>query len=98
MRPGSRWKSVVCDTEVVVIRSGKLAELSCGGHPMTETRTGPATGQVDPRFADGTVLGKRYEDATDSVEVLCTKAGVGALSVGDRPLLLKNAKPLPASD
>ena len=32
------------------------------------------------------------------LEVLCTKGGDGALSVGDAPLLVKGAKPLPSSD
>jgi len=30
--------------------------------------------------------------------VLCTKPGDGSLSVGDEPLQVKEAKPLPASD
>jgi hypothetical protein len=32
------------------------------------------------------------------LEVLVTKAGQGALSVGGDPLLQKDAKPLPSSD
>ncbi|MDT5067852.1 MAG: hypothetical protein QOK02_4007, partial [Mycobacterium sp.] len=48
-------------------------------------------------FADGTKMGKRYVDEGDA-EVLVTKAGAGSLSVGATALVIKEAKPLPASD
>jgi len=32
------------------------------------------------------------------LEVLCTKAGAGALAANGRPLELKSPKPLPSSD
>ena len=44
------------------------------------------------------LLGKRYVDDESDIEVLCTKAGDGALAVDGRPLVLKTAKPLPSSD
>jgi hypothetical protein len=47
---------------------------------------------------DGSQLGKRYADDEFGVELLCTKAGQGTLAVNGRPLPLKAAKPLPASD
>jgi hypothetical protein len=37
-----------------------------------------------------------HEDT--GLEVLCTKAGDGGLSVGDQVLPVKDAKPLPSSD
>jgi hypothetical protein len=37
-------------------------------------------------------------DAEQTLEVLCTKPGDGSLSIGDTPLQVKEAKPLPASD
>jgi hypothetical protein len=46
----------------------------------------------------GTLLGKRYADEAIGLEVLCTKAGQGSLSVGDTALAVKEAKPLPSSD
>ena len=49
------------------------------------------------QFATNSVMGKRYIDATGA-EVLVTKAGAGTLTVGSTPLVLKEAKPLPASD
>lgn len=47
---------------------------------------------------DGTLLGKRYVDEDSNLEVLCTKAGSGPLSVGKVPMQRKDAKPLPSSD
>jgi hypothetical protein len=48
-------------------------------------------------FSEGTAMGKRYVDESGA-EVLVTKAGAGSLSIGNTPLVLKEAKPLPASD
>jgi hypothetical protein len=52
---------------------------------------------LDRAFADGSAMGKRYVDE-GGAEVLVTKAGAGSLSVGATTLVLKEAKPLPASD
>ena len=51
----------------------------------------------DPAMLGGNVIGKRYVDDSGA-EVLVTQAGEGVLSVGDTALILKEAKPLPASD
>ena len=48
--------------------------------------------------ASGTEVGKRYVDEETGTELLCTRAGSGSLSMDGRPLMLKGAKPLPASD
>ncbi|HEY7050852.1 MAG TPA: hypothetical protein VH496_01780 [Mycobacterium sp.] len=99
IKTGTRLKSQVCDTEVIVIKPGDgLADLRAGGTPMAEIGTDASSDAVlDPKFADGTVMGKRYVDDTGA-EVLVTKAGAGTLSIGDVPMSLKEAKPLPASD
>jgi hypothetical protein len=55
------------------------------------------SGSLDPAFADGSVMGKRYVDEAGA-EVLVTKPGAGSLSIGDTKLSLKEVKPLPASD
>jgi hypothetical protein len=52
----------------------------------------------EPGFDKGTALGKRYTDDDGTLEVLCTKAGPSSLSLGDAPLDIKEAKPLPSSD
>jgi len=65
---------------------------------MVASGTEATAGELNPAFADGTVLGKRYVDEEVGVELLCSKAGQGTLAVGERSLVLKNAKPLPTSD
>ncbi|EHI12675.1 hypothetical protein [Mycolicibacterium thermoresistibile] len=98
MKPGTRLYSAVCDTSVVVIRPGGDAVIECGGQPMVEGAAPEKSGEPAPGHADGTVVGKRYEDQDTGLELLCVKAGAGSLSVGGRALTLKSAKPLPASD
>jgi len=102
MKAGSRWCSTVDTTEVVVVKSpAEPVTLECGGAPMVPQGEAPSggNGTVDPAHAGGTLLGKRYVDDGDlGLEVLCTKAGPGSLSVGGRPLVQKEAKPLPSSD
>lgn len=46
----------------------------------------------------GTVIGKRYVDATGTLELLCTASGAGELTCDGAPMTIKAAKPLPASD
>ena len=53
---------------------------------------------IEPGFDGGTQLGKRYADDELGLELLCTKAGEGSISVGETVLAVKGAKPLPASD
>jgi hypothetical protein len=96
MKPGTKLKSAVCDTEVMVVRASD-AVIECGGLPMAEDR--PAERKpVDPAFAEGTKIGKRYVDAAGTVEVLCVKQGQGSLAIAGQALKVKDAKPLPASD
>ena len=96
MKPGTKLKSQVDDTEVMVIRAG-AGQMECGGVAMAETKPGtPATARGDHQ--NGTLMGKRYVDAAGTFELLCTKAGKASLSVDGVPLATKDAKPLPASD
>jgi hypothetical protein len=99
IKNGSRLQSQVCDTQVIVVKADEsLDDLRCGGKPMlTLDAERPADLTPDPAFADGSVMGKRYVDE-GGAEVLVTKAGAGSLSVGSTALVLKEAKPLPASD
>lgn len=100
LRVGARYRSQVCPTEVVVVRPGPPeATLGCGGHPMVELDAEPADGLAPlPGFDGGSLLGKRYTDAARAVEVLVTKPGTGTLAVDGEALVVKEAKPLPASD
>lgn len=95
MKPGSRIKSAACSSEAVVIRySGGAVE--CGGLPMSEDASGD--GMPVAGLDGGTVMGKRYVDANGTVELLCVKPGKGSFSLDGVALILKEAKPLPASD
>ena len=55
-------------------------------------------GSPDPSLSGGTLLGKRYADEASGLELLCTKAGVGTLTLDGSVLDVKSAKPLPSSD
>ena len=100
LKPGSRWKSAVCATEVVVVRPPSAGVvLECGGAPMLAAGAERAAGgEVAATHAGGSLLGKRYTDADTGLEALCAKPGEGSLSVDGRALAIKDAKKLPSSD
>lgn len=99
LRPGMKLFSTVCDAQVVVVKapSGDV-EIACGGAPMVAEQSGAASGTPDASLGDGPALGKRYADDDRGLELLCSRAGAGALTVDGEPLHLKGAKPLPSSD
>jgi len=98
LKPGLKMHSAVCETQVIVVRAPAAdVEVACGGTALL----GPdesAEGTIDPLFAEGTLLGKRYADEELGLELLCTKGGAGSLSCNGKVLALKGAKPLPSSD
>jgi hypothetical protein len=98
LRPGDQLASTVCTTRVVVIRAPAEAGpvIACGGSPMVPAPSArpTATGAADAV----TLLGKRYVDATETVELLCTSSGSGELTYDGVPMTRKAAKALPASD
>jgi hypothetical protein len=100
LKLGSRHKSAVCDTQIMVIRAtGDAVDLRCGGVSMIEGNAiAPDGVALDDKFAEGTLVGKRYIDAQDRIELLCTKGGNGSLSLGTERLDVKQAKALPSSD
>ncbi len=98
LKAGGRLKSVVCATEVMAVKApGTDVDICCGGVLMVSPGT-DGSGDAKDGFTEGTALGKRYVNADESIELLCTKAGEGSLSIGDDLLELKEAKQLPASD
>lgn len=100
LKAGSRLKSAVCDTEVMVVRAAAVeVSLECGGAGMLAlTVDKPAGAAPNQAFVQGTLVGKRYVDAADRFELLCTKGGRGSLSIDGVPLDVKQAKALPSSD
>lgn len=99
LRPGQKLNSAVSDAQMVVVKAPDTdVEVSCGGVPMLADDQGGAGGELDQSLGEGPLLGKRYADEDLGVELLCTKAGDGALTVDGRILPVKGAKPLPSSD
>jgi hypothetical protein len=100
LKPGSRWKSAVCTTEIVVVKSPTApVTLECGGQGMLEHAAARAEGLSPAEgHAAGTQPGKRFADEETGLEVLCTKGGQGSLAIGGRAIQPKEAKKLPASD
>lgn len=96
IKPGSRLRAGTAEL-IVVAAPGAPVELTCDGVPVVDlAEVGPpaaATGE-GPALA----IGKRYVDDPSGLELLCTRPGSGQLSCDGRPLTLKAAKPLPASD
>jgi hypothetical protein len=101
LRPGTRLFSAVCNAEFIVIRApaGGHADVTIGGLPALASADEREGGAAVAEGHDGGVaIGKRYVDEDDTVELLCTKPGDGVPALGGRPLTIKEAKPLPASD
>ena len=99
-KAGSRWRSAVCDTEVVIVRAPTTdVELGCGGQPLLPLDAErPTGGSPDPALAEGSPVGKRYADDASGAELLVTKAGAGTLTANGVAIPRKDAKPLPSSD
>jgi hypothetical protein len=99
LKAGARLRSATDACEVVVVRApAEPVDLRCGGHPFLPVDAEPTPQNVEAGFDGGTQLGKRYSDDELGLEILCTKAGEGSISVGETILAVKGAKPLPASD
>ena len=100
LKAGSRLKSVVCDTEVMVVMAPQGdVDVTCGGASMVDLAADSPAGQsLSEDAAEGTQIGKRYVNEAADLEVLCTKPGKGSLGAGDSVLTVKGAKPLPSSD
>ena len=100
LKPGTRLKSAVCATQVMVIAApAGGANVTCGAAAMVAMDEDVAEGATpDPSAAQGTALGKRYVNEAGDLELLCTKPGAGSLAVDGALLVLKEAKALPSSD
>lgn len=100
LRAGSRLKSTVCDTEAIAVKApaGVDLDVQCGGASMADASAAERNGEPAADAAEGTQMGKRYVNEDETLELLCTKPGAGSLAVAGTPLVLKESKPLPASD
>src|ERR1044072_929456 len=64
LRVGSRWRSAVDDTQVVVVRAPQGdVSLTCGAPPLIPSDSQPTPGlTIGEGSTGGTALGKRYAD------------------------------------
>lgn len=99
LKAGTRTRCAVCDTEVMVVRTVPAEVLlTCGGVEMIAMDGAKTPGSHDAAAAQTALVGKRYVNAADAIELLCTKAGKGELAVNGESLSVKQTKPLPSSD
>jgi hypothetical protein len=100
LKPGQKLHSAVCEAQVVVVKApSDGVEVGCGGAPMLEEgQDADGSATLDGSLGEGPLMGKRYADDELGIELLCTRAGEGALTVNGQVLLVKGAKPLPSSD
>lgn len=99
MKSGQRLKSAVCDAQFIIIRAQvDSGEVLCGGAPVIPADSATPSVYADASPGPGSLLGKRYENEESTLELLCTKSGVGTLSLDGKPLRIKAAKSLPSSD
>jgi hypothetical protein len=99
LKAGMRLRSTADTTELVVVKAppGDV-DVRCGGQPVVAPGSAGGGGELDPAHASGSQIGKRYVDEAGTIELLCTKAGPGSLSIGAVPLQTKESKQLPSSD
>ncbi len=100
LKVGTRLKSTVCNTEVMVIAApGDDLDIKCGGATMLAPADATTdSAGIDADHANGAQMGKRYCNESGDLELLCVKPGDGSLAVGSVALQLKEAKVLPSSD
>ncbi|MEU1511481.1 hypothetical protein ABZ490_04880 [Streptomyces sp. NPDC005811] len=97
-RPGDQLAAATGTTRVIVIRVpvDTAGPIECDGTAMVPAGQAPAAPAA--AATPGTLIGKRYVDADDTLELLCTASGAGPLTYGGQPLTVKAPKALPASD
>jgi len=95
LKPGLRLKSAVCEAEIMIIKVSEGDDLTCGGVTMAEA---PDKGIGEPEKMNGCLIGKRYVNEAETVEVLCVKSGDGSIYYNGLELMTKDTKKLPSSD
>jgi hypothetical protein len=100
LRPGTRVFSAVCTTEMIAIKApvGEVPLTIGGAPPVASATERDGRSSVSAGHGGGALLGKRYVDAAETVELLCTRAGDGLPALDGELLQVKAAKPLPSSD
>ena len=100
LKTGSRLFSAVCTAELMAVKvpSGDV-DLTIGGvAPVSTAAERTSGGAPVDGHGGGVLMGKRYVDQDDTIELLCTKPGPGAPALNGTLLVLKEAKALSASE
>jgi hypothetical protein len=98
LKPGLRLKSAVCDGEAMIVKAVDVT-LTCGGVPMIATdEEANGDAKADPEHMYQCLIGKRYVNAEETLEVLCVKSGEGSFGYDGQMLMGKETKKLPSSD
>jgi hypothetical protein len=96
-KPGIKLSSRVCKTQIMILRIPAVEmEIFCGGLPMVIGD--PAEFEELQGENNGTLVGKRYTDETETMEFLCTRGREGTIAVSGHKIDIKSAKKLPSSD
>lgn len=96
-KPGTKLSSTVCKTQIMALRvPAAELEITCGGAPM-QVGDPETLGDMSGENT-GTLVGKRYTDADETMEFLCTRGGDGSIAVDGYVIDVKAAKKLPSSD
>jgi|TARA_Y100000310_G_scaffold341896_2_gene442753 hypothetical protein len=73
--------------------------ITCGGVPMIGMEDPlDSSSQADPEHMYKCLMGKRYINKEETLELLCVKAGEGSFGVNGQMLMGKETKKLPSSD
>lgn len=95
LTPGQKLRSPASTAQLIVIRApGDDVDLTLAGEAVTSEDVAPTPAGDGPAL----LVGKRYGDAGDTLELLCTMPGNGPLAVGGVELAERAAKSLPSSD
>lgn len=98
LKPGLRLKSAVCDGEAMIVKAIDVT-LTCGGVPMLAKDDAAGAGvEPDKEHMYKCLIGKRYVNADETLEVLCVKTGEGSFGYDGEMLMGKETKKLPSSD
>ncbi|HEY0975507.1 MAG TPA: hypothetical protein VGE57_13515 [Solimonas sp.] len=98
LKAGSRFKSAVSDAQLMVVKApAGEHDLQIGGVDVVAP-TAAGGGAIDAADAGEVLIGKRYVNADESLELLCTKGGKGTIVFNGTALEIKQAKQLPSSD
>ena len=92
LKPGTRLFSAVCSAEMITVKApaGPI-DVTIGGLPPVMS-AGERTGGGPTAGNDaGCSIGKRYVNHSETVELLCTRAGDGGPAVDGTPMQIKDA-------